>query len=56
MTKIVSSPEAAYLTSPNILAPGSTAQLTAAVAAARLDIAARIGVTSVSGGSIPAGG
>lgn len=46
--------EAAYLTKTNIVHPGSAAQVTAAEAAARTEIAARKGLT-VSGGSIKRG-
>lgn len=55
MSKIVTSPAAAYLTSPNIVhpqsergAPGET-QVLAAEAAARTDITARFGITASAG-------
>lgn len=58
MTKITSSPAAAYLTSPNIVHPAgelprddADARIAAAEAAARTDIGSRLGVT-VTGGSI----
>jgi hypothetical protein len=45
------SPEAAYLTKSNISNPGTSAVATAADAAARTELAARLGVTSVTGGA-----
>jgi hypothetical protein len=46
------SPEAAYLTKPNIVAPVTAAQATAMEAAARLEIAQRKGSVTVTGGTI----
>lgn len=60
MTKITTSPEAAYLTSPNIVHPDSNrgtagdARVAADETAARADIQNRTG-TVVSGGSIKKG-
>lgn len=53
MSKVLpTSPEVVYLSRDNIVHPGSAAQATAAEAAARLDLASRLTVASVSGGSI----
>lgn len=45
------SPEAAYLTKSNISNPGTAAVATAADAAARLELAARLSLTTVTGGA-----
>jgi hypothetical protein len=45
------SPEATYLTKPNISNPGTSAVATAADTSARTELAVRLGITSVSGGS-----
>lgn len=50
-----SSPDSVYLSKGNIQHPGSAAQATAAEAAARLEIASRLGVTTVTGGTIKQG-
>jgi hypothetical protein len=49
------SPDAAYLTKANISHPSTAAVATAAEAAARIELAARLGLTSVSGGTIKQG-
>jgi hypothetical protein len=49
------SPDAAYLTKNNIVHPGSAAQVTAAEAKARADIAERRNGVAVTGGSIKRG-
>jgi len=60
MSKETSTPEAAYLTSPNIIHPQSErgsageSNVAAAEAVARADLAARTGVT-ITGGSIKRG-
>jgi hypothetical protein len=49
------SAEAAYLTKANIVSPLSAAAATAAEVAGRADIAARLGVSSVTGGTVKRG-
>jgi hypothetical protein len=48
------SPEAAYLTKPNIVHPGSATQVAALEVQARAELSTRVGVngSSVTGGSI----
>lgn len=60
--KHVASPSAAYLTQPNIIHPESERgsadgelRVAAAEARARTELAGRLGVTSVTGGSIQRG-
>lgn len=57
MTDVAKScPEAALLTKPNIIHPSTVAAVVAAdEARARLEIAQRLSVTSVTGGSIKTG-
>jgi hypothetical protein len=55
MSIVTTTPEACYLTKQNIQHPGTSTQATAAEATARLEIAARLGITTVSGGTIKQG-
>lgn len=52
MTVITTTAEATYLTKPNIVFPGKSADKTAALTKAQNDVAAIVRVTSVTGGSI----
>jgi len=47
--------DSVYLTKDNIQHPGTAAQATASAAQARLDITARLNLTSVSGGTVKQG-
>lgn len=49
------SPEVTYLTKTNISHPGTAAVATAAEAAARTELAARLSLTTVTGGTIRQG-
>lgn len=55
MSLPTSTPDCVYLTKTNIQHPGSAAQATASEVAARLELASRLGITSVSGGTIKQG-
>lgn len=46
------SPEVAYLTKPNIVHPGTAAQVSALEVIARAELSTRKGGTTVTGGSI----
>lgn len=55
MTLITSTPDTVYLTKGNIVRPGTQAEATAAEVAARAEIATKVGVSSVTGGTIKRG-
>lgn len=48
-------PDCVYLSKDNISHPGTAAQATASATAARLEIATRLNVTSITGGTIKQG-
>lgn len=55
MALITATPDCVYLSKANIQHPGTAAQATAAEAAARLELAQRLNITTVTGGTIKQG-
>lgn len=55
MSLPTTTPDSVYLIKQNIQHPGSATRATASETAARLEIAARLGITSISGGTVKQG-